>query len=469
MAKKKQRKVVKYRKPRNLNVGMIVFAIIFVYMFFSVSTYLRKEKVQFYEVTEGSIVSDGTYTGLIIREEDTEYAASSGNINYYIREGKRAAVGTSIYSIDETGTLSTVLADNASANLNLTDTDLVDIKKQLTSFSMTYQDRNFNSVYDVKYSLEASVLEYVNFNTLDSLEQMMETMGVNFTQVRAPKSGVVSYAIDSFEDFDISQISEAAFDRTNYSRAITKSGKLVEKGAPVYKIVTDENWSLVFPLSEQDVSAYGAETSLKVFFPSENLTAWGNFSMITGTDAKPYGKLDFSRYMVQFVSDRYLDFEIMSSKVEGLKIPVSSVTSKNFYLVPVDYLASGGDSTENGFLKEVYSESGTSIVFVPATLYNSTEEYYYIDIGDEEGGLKAGDYIVKPDSPTERYQVGATSSLQGVYNINRGYTVFKQIVMLAQNDEYYIVEKGTSFGLSVYDHIVMDASLIESEGVLIYQ
>ena len=60
MAKKKQRKVVKYRKPRNLNVGMIVFAIIFVYMFFSVSTYLRKEKVQFYEVTEGSIVSDGT-------------------------------------------------------------------------------------------------------------------------------------------------------------------------------------------------------------------------------------------------------------------------------------------------------------------------------------------------------------------------------------------------------------------------
>lgn len=468
MAKKKPKKVVKYRKPRNLNVGMIVFAIIFVYMFFSVSTYLRKEKVQFYEVTEGSIVSDGTYTGLIIREEDTEYAASSGNINYYIREGKRAAVGTSIYSIDETGTLSTVLADNASANLNLTDADLVDIKKQLTSFSMAYQDKNFSSVYDVKYSLEASVLEYVNFNTLDNLEQLMETMGVNFSQVRAPKSGVISYAIDSFEDFDISQISEAAFDRTNYSRAFTKAGNLMEKGAPVYKIVTDDNWSLIFPMSEQDVASYGAESSLKIFFPNENLTAWGDFSMITGTDAKPFGKLDFNKYMIQFVSDRYLDFEILSSRVEGLKIPVSAVTSKNFYLVPVDYLTKGGDSTEDGFNKEVYTETGTSVVFVPVTIYNSTEEYYYADIGDEEGGLKAGDYIVKPGS-TDRYQVGATSSLEGVYNINRGYTVFKQIVVLVQNDEYYIVEKGTSYGLSVYDHIVMDASLIESEGVLIYQ
>lgn len=469
MAKNKKGKVVKYRKPRNLNVGMIVFAIIFVYMFFSVSTYLRKEKVQFYEVTEGSIVSDGTYTGLVIREEDTEYAKSSGNINYYIREGKRAAVGTSIYSIDETGTLSTVLADNASENMNLTDEDLLDIKRQLTSFGMSYQDRNFSTVYDVKYSLEASVLEYVNFNTLDNLEQMMDKMGISFTQVRSPKSGVISYAIDSFEDFDISQISAAAFDRTNYTKAITKSGRMVEKDSPVYKIVTDENWSLVFPMTEADVAAYGSETSLKVSFPGKKLTAWGNFSMITGTDALPYGKLDFSKYMIQFVSDRYLDFEIISSKVEGLKIPVSSVTNKNFYLVPVDYLAQGGDSTEDGFLKEVYTESGTSIVFVPATLYNSTEEYYYVDIGDEESGLKAGDYIVKPDSVSERYQVGATSSLQGVYNINRGYTVFKQIVVLAQNDEYDIVEKGTSYGLSVYDHIVMDASLIEKEGVLIYQ
>lgn len=468
MAKKKAKKIVRYRKPHNLNVGMIVFAIIFIYMCFSVTTYLRKEKVQFYEVTEGSIVSDGTYTGLILREEDTEFAERSGNINYYIREGKRAATGNSIYSIDETGTLSTALIEKEEASISLTDEDLIDIKKQMTSFAMLFQDNQFNTIYDVKYSLEASVLEYVNFNALDNLEQLIQTMGGNFTQVRAPKSGVISYAIDSFEDFQPKQISEAAFDRTSYTKAITKSGKLIEQGAPVYKIVTDENWSVLFPLSQQDAIEYADETSLKISFPSQSLQAWADFSIILGADDKPYGKLDFSKYMIQFVSDRYVDFEIISSKVEGLKLPVSAVTSKNFLLVPVDYLTKGGDSNDDGFNKEVYSESGTSIVFVPVTLYNSTDEYYYIDIGDEEGELMPGDYIVKPDS-TERYQIGATSSLEGAYNINRGYAVFKQIEVLTKNDEYYIVKKGTRYGLSIYDHVVMDASIIEKEGVLIYQ
>ena len=38
----------RYRHPLNINVGMIIFAIIFVYMAFSVYTYAKKEKVQFY-------------------------------------------------------------------------------------------------------------------------------------------------------------------------------------------------------------------------------------------------------------------------------------------------------------------------------------------------------------------------------------------------------------------------------------
>ena len=40
MAKKKNKKVIRYRKPLNINVGMIFFALIFAYMSFYVYTYL---------------------------------------------------------------------------------------------------------------------------------------------------------------------------------------------------------------------------------------------------------------------------------------------------------------------------------------------------------------------------------------------------------------------------------------------
>ena len=50
----KNKKVIRYKKPLNINVGMIIFAMIFVYLSFSVYTYIRRDKIQFYEVVEGS-------------------------------------------------------------------------------------------------------------------------------------------------------------------------------------------------------------------------------------------------------------------------------------------------------------------------------------------------------------------------------------------------------------------------------
>lgn len=496
-------KIVPYRRSRKFDIGMIFFAIIFIYMSFSVYTYLKREKVQVYEVVEGGIVNERDYTGIILREEYTKYTDRAGYINYYMREGKRASVGTSIYSVDETGSLVSFLAEHPEANAALNEENIQDLKKQLTSYSLTFDDENFRSVYDRKYSLEALVLEYTSFNALGNLDALMEQAGVNFYQVRSDQAGVISYAVDSYETLELTQISEEVFDQTAYTMAMTRarSGEMIPKDSPIYKIITSDDWSVVFPMTEEDIQDYGQETSLTIMPNGSDLTLNGAFSMITGADGKPYGKLDFDRYMVQFVSDRFLSFEIVSKRITGLKIPISAVTEKNFYLVPVGYLAQGGDgkSTDTGFMKETYSEQGTSVVFVPTTIYYSTEEYYYIDVSDDSG-LMAGDYLVKPtgeniaeeDAAPEaegetmeetneaaskaaraaetdgRFQISASASLQGVYNINKGYAVFKQIDVLSSNDEYYTVRKGISYGLAVYDHIVLDAATVE-EGKQIYQ
>ena len=74
MAKKKNKKVIRYRRPLNINVGMIIFFIIFIYLVFSVYTYLKREKIQFYEVVDGGIVNNRIYNGLILREEQVRTA-----------------------------------------------------------------------------------------------------------------------------------------------------------------------------------------------------------------------------------------------------------------------------------------------------------------------------------------------------------------------------------------------------------
>ncbi|WP_455650623.1 HlyD family efflux transporter periplasmic adaptor subunit [Enterocloster citroniae] len=463
---KKNKKVVRYKRPLNINVGMIIFAIIFLYLVFSVYTYLKREKIQFYEVVDGGIVSNRMYTGLILREEQVRNADRSGYINYYLREGKRASVGSRIYSLDETGSLEELLKDNAEAGNSLSDDSLSDLKKQLTSFVLSFRDQDFSSIYDARYSLEASVMEYSSFSALDQLDKLAQESGAVFEQVRTDVSGVVSYGFDNYETVTTADIEAASFNRDTYVKTLNKSGKLIDSGSPAYKIITSENWSIVFPLTEEDASLYSDKTTLRVIFRDYSMSAPASYSTFTGKDGASYGKLDFTKYMEQFISDRFIDFEIKTEQTDGLKIPASAVTEKSFYLIPIDYMTQGGDSSESGFNKEVYTENGSSVVFVPTTIYYSDDEFFYVDMNEEEG-FKAGDYVVKPSS-SERYQIGRTASLKGVYNINKGYTIFKQIDILDSNNEFYTIRRNMTYGLSVYDHIVLDASMVE-EGQLLYQ
>ena len=148
MAKKKNKKIIRYRRPLNINVGMIIFAIIFIYLMFSATTYLNREKIQFYEVVDGGIVNTRMYTGLILRQEQVRTAEQSGYINYYLPEGKRASVGSRIYTLDESGTLDTLLKENAQEGQTLSDESLRDLRSQLTSMVMALDDENFGRIYD---------------------------------------------------------------------------------------------------------------------------------------------------------------------------------------------------------------------------------------------------------------------------------------------------------------------------------
>ncbi len=465
----RNRKVIRYRRPFHLNIGVIIFAAIFVYLAFSLYAYAKRDKVQFYEVSEGSIVNDKTYTGIIFRQESVQQTQSTGYVNYFIREGKRASRGSRIYSLDETGELGKFLEENRAQGSDLSSENLSELKKQLSAFSLSYYDADFGSVYSAQYALQSSVAEYMNINAMDSLDAALQEHGINYQQITTGEAGVVSYAVDGYEGIDSTTVTPELFDRTKYSRKSIKSGELTEAGTPVYKLISSEDWSVVFPLDEESEQNFADRRSLTIKPAASDLKLVGRYSTFAGTDGTKYGKLDFDKYMIEYCADRFMDFEVISDEARGLKIPVTSIVEREFFTIPVAYLTGGGDANpgENGFLKEVYGGDGeSSVEFTPVEIFNQDENYVYVE-KVEEGAIKSGDYLVMPDS-TERYQVGATETRAGAYNINKGYAVFKYIEELASNGEYVIVKKDTRYGLSVYDHIVLDASTIQ-DGQLIYQ
>ena len=103
----------------------------------------------------------------------------------------------------------------------------------------------------------------------------------------------------------------------------------------------------------------------------------------------------------------------------------------------------------------------STVTFVETTLYNEKDDRYFID----EETIKRGAVIQKPDS-NETYKIKETETLEGVYNINKGYAVFKQIEILYQNEEYSVVRTGTSYGLSLYDHIALEGDKVKENDLI---
>ena len=443
MSQNNKEKIVKYRKPLNLNIGMIIFAVILIYIIICTFMYFTQKHIEGHQVKAGSLSTNNIYQGIALRKEEIVSADQTGYINYYAREGERVGVGNLVYTLDESGKLADYLNTSESGSA-LSGQDLSELKTEILGFVNSFQSDDFTSVYDFKYDVQGTVLKLANANILKNIENINQS-GISelISFCKAPDTGIVIYSVDGYEDLALEQFTNELYDTKNYQKTQLISNELIAAGDPVYKLSTEEDWSIVISTDKEKADELVEAGYVKVKFLKNQDTSWGEVSTFTNS-------------MVTFCTDRFIDIELILEDETGLKIPNSSIVEKEFFIVPKDYVIQGGNSNGYGVMKETYLEDGSaSTEFVETTIYNETDTEYYLD----DTVLRIGDDIIKPGS-TETYTLSKRGSLTGVYNINKGYADFKQINILYQNEEYSIVKSNTQYGLSVYDYIVLDASTV---------
>ncbi|MCM1161686.1 MAG: hypothetical protein NC412_10720 [Roseburia sp.] len=454
--KKKPTKITKYRHPLNINIGMIIFGIIFVYIIICVYMYFTSKHIIGYEVTTGSLSVSNVYTGLALRTEEPVASTQSGYVNYFAREGEHVGVGNLVCTIDESGKIADMI-DTDDASIQLSKEDLSQMKTDIVNFTHNFTTKEFHSVYDFKYELKGTALKLSNHNMLSNLEKIKGEASGLVNLCNASKSGVVVYSVDGYEALEPSAITKDIMDEKKYEKEKLVANELVSNGDPLYKLVTDENWSIVIETTPERAEELLQKDYVNVKFLKNQMTSWGKVNVLQNEDGT-YVKLDFNNSMITFAADRFVDIEIMEDEEEGLKIPNSAIVEKEFYLVPKDYIIKGGNSSKSGFMREVYTDGAVTTEFIETNIYSESDTDYYVDTIT----LRIGDYICKPDS-TEKYPISKVGTLVGVYNINKGYADFKEITVLYSNDEYSIVKSNTTYGLSVYDHIVLEAESVKDD------
>ena len=482
-SRKKNKKVIKYRRP--MNIGVVFFGFIAVYLIVCVYMFFNSTHISGYEVIAGNLAADYHYTGIALRTEQVFQSEKAGYISYYAREDEKVSVNSAVYTVDESGRMAQALKDSA-GELSLSEEDYNQIRSEIAVYMSNASDMNFSEVYDFKTGINATILDLMNQNMIAQLDSAEESGGI-FARYNAGTSGVVEYYVDGFENASLESLSSSWFDQEAYERTNLRTEELVGQGEPVYKLITEETWKLVFPLDEEmetylldkirenqktaeDGTVIQNTTYIKIRMDKDKEELWPSVT-VEYREGKAYGVLDFVNSMIRYANDRFLTFEVLIEETRGLKIPKTAVTEKEFFVIDKNYVTTSGSNNNMGVMKQTVGEDGSSQAeFVNCTIYYQDEEYAYVDPREEnfstsEKLLQSGDMLIRTDS-AEYYQVGQTAKLKGVYNINKGYTVFRQIQILYENEEYCIVKEGTSYGLSVYDHIVLNADTVNEDEVI---
>lgn len=444
-----------YRKKWNINIGVIIFGVIFVYLVVTVLMYATAKHVSSYEVREGSILKDTSYTGLVLREETVIGAEADGYINYFAPEGSKVGRKTNVYSIsseklDFSGQENTEESEDS----GLTSEERDSIIQKAQSFSENFQNNKYEDTYTFKDSIENILSSSTAQSRQAQLSAMIESGQEGLTTYVASDDGIIVYSVDGYEDLAMDQVTADMISRADYQKTELFNNTKVKSGDPAYKLVTNEEWTLVIQLDEEMTKELADTTSVKVRFTKDDQTTWAGFQIYNTEDAD-LGFLTFDHSMVRYVEERFLDIELILEDETGLKIPKSSVTEKEFYIIPEDYITLGGNSSQSGVLVQ---SDGEDASFHAVDVYYRDSETGMVYLNMDE--LKKGDVLIKPDS-ADTYTISEKASLQGVYNINKGYAEFKPVEILCESEEYYIVESGNDYGLTNYDHIALDGSEIQ--------
>lgn len=454
--KKKLTNITVYRKKGNLNIGVFIFGIIFIYLIVSLLMYLTSGPVSVYEVRKGSILRDTAYTGFVVRDETIVEAQEEGYVNYFVTEGEKVGARTSVYA-SSPEKLDFQAADEES-QASLTAEEEASLLTDIQAFSDNFQEANFQEVYTVKDKIEDLLDSRSSQNRKAQLDEMLKTQGDSLKVYNASRDGIIIYATDGYEDTTISDVTEEMITLNDHETLTLFNNTKVQAGDPVYKLITSDQWTVVVVLSDEMTEELAETQRIKVRFAKDNQTETADFA-IYNTESANLGFLTFDTGMVRYARDRYLDIELILEDESGLKIPRSSVVEKEFYTVPEDYLTQGGNSQGNGVLVQTKDNARFQETEV---FYRDTETgMIYLDPLD----FSEDTVLIKPDSK-ETWPLKKTAKLKGVYNINKGYAVFKQIQILCESEEYYIVETGSDYGLSNYDHIALNGEDVKENDVV---
>lgn len=461
-------KIIKFRTKREINIGLVIALGVLIIMTVNIVRGYTKPHLSVYEVQEGSAGSEVCTMAMILRPEKVVLTKQAGYLNFYYREGAKVAKNADVYSVNDSNDLQHYININENSSV-LSEKDLSRLKQNIRTFSSSYSDINFSDCYVLREEFLSDYLRYRDISMLDTLGNVQDIQK-DFVTYKTDESGVITYYSDLYDGYTIEDITGFEFQPEH--QTIPEYKKPMGLSAMdhfAYKLVYDDSWQLVIQMPDKDMERLkknGSQVSFRINGETIIYTCPYIEKQIDGVS---YLIVNMEKYGVQYLEQRFMDVTVFLAAKEGLKIPETAILQKELYQIPERFIMRGGGTRDELGVSMEFYDTETGEVrpdFFEVTPLFYENGYYYV--AKEE--LDSDKYVNSSgvDTIPERAMLYSfLTNMEGVYNINNGYAVFRRIERITDIEDYVLVRAGLPGGVSLYDHIILDVSNVSKDIILI--
>ena len=446
----------------------VVFLLVLVFFAVQCIILLRHHSVSAYNVgMPGSDNVAGTYYGMILRDEKVLTASYDGYVNFFQTNGEWVSRDGYLATLDRGGDAVARIRARFYGMDVLGQASKKKIRSVLKTASASVDTADFSTIYEARANVEETILSALVADSGSDVSEIFSA-GV-FETLKAPESGFFLNWTDGYEGVSEEMLRRKDFDPERYSRTVIREGSRVASGDVILKLAPDNRFRLVFPLSEQDLRIFSGKKNLTVRM-SDGQELTGTFTVTEDANHESLGVISFRKYGGNYLSSRFEEFSILDASVTGYKIPETAIVTKSFFVIPEDMLTTAGSNAANAVV--VRKENGIESILVTVYRHDPDPENNLV-IGEGQAyvrsdELKAGMTLQKEGSGQETFVLGVQTTVEGVYQINNGYCVFKPVLRLRNSLEtsYVIVSSGVRGGIRPYDRILLDASGMDENEII---
>lgn len=482
--KKKEEKANKH-----INFVVITYIVILFYLVFLIYLNFTKDQIHFVYAEQGSIYNDANFSGVIIKNEEIIYSSDSGPVKYFVPEGSKVRESAFVCAVNQDEETAQIIDDQINKHLSelnnatsITVNDYSILQDKIREYVLDKPAKDVDFIYDAKDILNGTLLDisqtvYVKDESL--FKRIQEEIAINVEQklnngkyYSMKHSGVVGYTFDGFEEYNID----------NYDYSIIKKGleikdvamdSTVKEGEALYKIIDNHLLHIVSEIDPYCMKFLQNRIDLNIktsslYFPRKNIEINATIYDLETIDGKYYATFELNRYFDEFFTDRFIDYRIKYNDYSGLKIPNEAVTVKDLVQVPKSAVYEEKGTYK--IKKSIYTDDDVSHkkpTPIDIKVYFEDDTFAYIDTMTSDISIQKGDEVLYTldealrVSETGYYAVEEPISVEGVYVLNKGYSDFKRIITLYEDETFRIVNQSVGYSVGLYDKIASDASEIK--------